>query len=173
MGQFPSPAAGGLPAPAPLSPQPSLLPCLPTVRKRRGAGSQKGPQGLPSAPPPPCKKKKGGEGERKQFLTTVDSVFLSGGAGFLSKVSLCVLTDTEERSQPRSSLALLRIRSGPGGVGRGGLRSQVGGGADRDGPFSSRGKKMSYGPSTLFTVGVRVREGAVTLESESQHISLP
>ena len=39
--------------------------------------------------------------------------------------------------------------------------------------FPIRGKKMSYGPSTLFTVGVRVREGAVTLESESQHISLP
>ena len=47
------------------------------------------------------------------------------------------------------------------------------GGADRDGPFSSRGKKISYGPSTLFTVGMRVTEGAVTLESKSQHISLP
>lgn len=60
------------------------------------------------------------------------------------------------------------------GEGRVRLRSQVWGRADRDGPFSSRGKKkISYGPSTLFTVGVRVTEGAVTLESKSQHISLP
>lgn len=108
-------------------------------------------------------------------MTTVDSVFLSGGAGFLSKVSLCVLTDTQELSQPRSSLALLRNRSGPGGggEGRGGLRSQVGEGQTEMVHFPVGEKKISYGPSTLFTVGVRVREGAVTLESESQHISLP
>lgn len=50
MSQF-CPTAGSLPAPAP-SPQSPLLPCLPTARKRCGAGSQKGPHGLPSVPSP-------------------------------------------------------------------------------------------------------------------------
>lgn len=134
MGQLPSLAAGGLPAPAPLSPQPSLLPCLPTARKRHGAGSQKGPQGLPNAPLPPAKKKKGSVGEETILdysrLCISDSVFLSGGAGFLSKVSLCALTDTQELSQPRSSLALLRNRSGPGG-GREGRAQEPSGGRGR------------------------------------------
>lgn len=77
-----------------------------------GLAARRGPTGC-QVPPPPTKKKKVVGG--KQFLTTVDSVFLSGEAGFLSKVSLCTLTDTQELSQSTSSLAMLKDRSGPGG----------------------------------------------------------
>lgn len=48
-----------------------------------------------------------------------------------------------------------------------------GGGAQGDGPFSSRKKKnLSYSPSALLMVGVKVREQTVTLKPESQPISL-
>ena len=139
-----------------------------------GLAARRGPKGCQMLPSTLQKKKRGGgAGGRKPFLTTVHSVFLSGGAGFLSKVSLCVLTDTQELSQPRSSLALLRNRSGPGGEGREGSGAKCGEGQTEMVHFPVGGKKISYGSSTLFTVGVRVTEGAVTLESKSQHISLP
>lgn len=135
-----------------------------------GLAARRGPEGC-QVPPSSPTEKKGKERKGRQFLTTVDSVFLSGGAGFLRKVSLCVLTDTQERSQPRSSLALLRNRSGPGRGGEG--QRWEPSGRRGIGTWSIFQEEKNLPKCTHFAhSGGRGREGAVTLEPENQQIFL-
>lgn len=72
-----------------------------------GLAARRGPKGCQM---PPLTKK----GGRETFPDYSPLCISFRGSRFLSKVSLCVLTDTQELSQPRSSLALLRLRSGEG-----------------------------------------------------------
>lgn len=78
-----------------------------------GLAARRGPKGCQM--PPPYQKKSGGRETIPDYSPLCTSF---RGSCFLSKVSLCVLTDTQEPSQPRSSLALLRNRSGEEGEGR-------------------------------------------------------
>lgn len=126
-----------------------------------GLAARRGPTGCQVSPPPT--KKKGGKEtipDYSRLCISFHSVFLSGGAGFLSKVSLCALIDTQELSQSTSSLALLKDRSGRGG-----------GGAQGDDPFSRR-KRKPIGQTLYSWWRWGWGWGAVTLEPENQQVSL-